>query len=226
LLHDAARWHGGRVNHSPEIDFTQEFWDERYQAAEQLFSGRANSQLAAQTAELRPGLALDAGSGEGADAIWLARHGWTVTAVDVSAVALRRAAGIAAAAGDEIAERISWQREDLRSWAPEPERFDLVTAHFIYLPQAELDDLHRRLAGAVRPGGTLLLVGHHPDDLHANVGRQGSADLLWSAPELAASLDPARWEIVVAAAVARPATDLDGHPAHVQDTVLRALRRG
>ncbi|MFY9928494.1 MAG: class I SAM-dependent methyltransferase [Streptosporangiaceae bacterium] len=136
------------------------------------------------------------------------------------------AAGIAAAAGEEIAGRISWQREDLRSWAPESGRFDLVTAHFMYLPPAELGDLHRRLADAVRPGGTLLLVGHHPDDLHANAGRQGPAELLWSAPELAALLDPARWEIVVATAVARPATDTDGHPAHVQDTVLRALRRG
>ncbi len=214
------------MNHTPEIDFTQEFWDDRYQAAEQLFSGRPNSQLVEQTAGLRPRLALDAGSGEGADTIWLARHGWTVTAVDVSAVALQRAAAAAAAVSEQAAARISWQREDLRSWAPEPERFDLVTAQFMYLPPGELDDLHRRLAAAVRPGGTLLLVGHHPDDWHANVGRQGPKDMLWSAPELAASLDPAQWEIVVATAIPRPATDLDGHPAHVQDTVLRARRRG
>ena len=214
------------MNHTPEIDFTQEFWDDRYQAAEQLFSGRPNSQLVEQTAGLRPGLALEAGSGEGADAIWLARHGWTVTAVDVSAVALQRAAAAAAAVSEQIAARISWQREDLRSWEPEPQRFDLVTAQFMYLPPGELDDLHRRLAAAVRPGGTLLLVGHHPDDWHANVGRQGPKDMLWSAPELAASLDPAEWEIVVAKAIPRPATDLEGHPAHVQDTVLRARRRG
>jgi SAM-dependent methyltransferase len=221
-----GRWHGGRVNHTPEVDFSQEFWDGRYQEAGQLFSGRPNSQLVEQSAGLAPGLALDAGSGEGADAIWLARRSWTVTAVDVSAVALRRAAGAAAAAGDQVAARISWQREDLRSWAPEPERFDLVTAHFMYLPPGELDDLHARLTRAVRPGGTLLLVGHHPDDWHANVGRQGPAELLWSAPELAASLDPAKWEIEVATALPRPATDLDGHPAHVQDTVLRARRQG
>ena len=81
------------------------------------------------------------------------------------------------------------------------------------------------LAAAVRPGGTLLVVGHHPDDLHANVGRVGTADRFWSAEAIAASLDPGRWEVVVADAPGRSATDLDGQPVTVRDTVLRAVRR-
>ena len=175
----------------------------------------------AQTADLAPGEALEAGCGEGADAIWLARQGWTVTAVDVSAVALERAAGYAAAAGDEVARRITWQREDLLSWTPAPGRFDLVSAQYMHLPTSELEAWHRRLAAAVRPGGTLLVVGHHPDDLHANVGRVGTADRFWSAEAIAASLDPGRWEVVVADAPGRSATDLDGQPVTVRDTVLR-----
>ena len=164
----------------------------------------------AQTADLAPGEALEAGCGEGADAIWLARQGWTVTAVDVSAVALERGAGYAAAAGDEIARRVTWQREDLLSWDPGPERFDLVSAQFMYAPAGELEPMHRRLAAAVRPGGTLLVVGHHADDLHANVGRTGSADQFWSAQDIAACLDPGSWEVSVAEAPGRSATDLDG----------------
>ena len=64
-----------------------------------------------------------------------------------------------------------------------------------------------------------------PDDLHANVGRVGTADRFWSAEAIAASLDPGRWEVVVADAPGRSATDLDGQPVTVRDTVLRAARR-
>ena len=80
-------------------------------------------------------------------------------------MALERAAGYAAAAGDEIARRITWRQQDLRTWEPGPERFDLVSAQFMHLLGADLAALHDRLAAAVAPGGTLLVVSHHPDDL-------------------------------------------------------------
>ena len=147
------------------------------------------------------------------------------TRLAIEAWALERAADYAAAAGEEVARRITWQREDLLSWVPGPERFDLVSAQFMYAPPGEITALHRRLAAAVRPGGTLLVVGHHPDDLHANVGRTGSADQFWSAQDIAARLDPGGWEVIVADAPGRSATDLDGRPVTVRDTVLRAARR-
>jgi SAM-dependent methyltransferase len=205
--------------------FTAEFWDERYGSADRLWSGRPNSQLVAQASGLTPGDALDVGSGEGADAIWLAARGWTVTAVDVSSVALSRGASQAMAAGAQIAARITWWQEDVLSWGPEADSFDLVSAQYMHLPGPALQTLHVRLAAAVRPGGTLLVVGHHPDDLHANVGRTGRPEMFWSAEEVAARLDPAAWEVVLAAAADRPATDLDGQPVTVRDTVLRATRR-
>ena len=205
------------------IEFTQEFWDNRYSSAGQLWSGQPNAQFAAHAAALEPGEALDAGCGEGADAIWLARRGWAVTAVDVSAVALERAAAAAGAAGGDVARRIGWRREDLLTWVPEPDRYDLVSAQFMHFPRAELTAFHQRLAAAVRPGGTLLLIAHHPDDLHA--ARNGHPDLFWYAEDIAASLEPGQWEVRVAEASGRSAIDHDGQPVTFQDTVLRAARR-
>ena len=212
-------------SHDDTIAFTPEYWDDRYRSAGRLWSGQPNPQLVAQTADLAPGAALDAGCGEGADAIWLARQGWTVTAADVSAVALERAAGYAAEAGDEIAGRITWQQADLRSWHPGRQRFDLVSAQFMHLPGAELEAMHDRLAAAVRPGGTLLVVAHHPDDLDAHAVLTRRPDMFRSAEQLAASLDPGEWEIRVASAIGRSAIDMDGRPVTVRDTVLRAARR-
>jgi SAM-dependent methyltransferase len=223
------------------VEFTQEFWDERYRSAPRLWSRQPNPQLVAQAAGLPPGEALDAGSGEGADAIWLASRGWTVTAADVSAVALQRAADHAATLGDEIAGRIRWRHEDLLSWDPGPRRFDLVSLQFLHLPDELFGSVYRRLADAVRPGGTLLAVMHHHDDVHANVGRPaGHPGLFPSAEQLVAALaaplaagevdggefDGGEWEILVASAFERAATDLNGQPATVKDTVLRARRRG
>ncbi len=212
-------------HHGDPILFTREFWDERYRSAGRLWSGQPNAQLVAQAADLPAGEALDAGCGEGADAVWLAARGWTVTAADVSPVALERGAAHAASEGEHVAARITWQQADLRSWDPGPARFDLVSAQFMYLPDAELGALHRRLAAAVRPGGTLLIAGHHPDDLHANLGRTGDLTLFPDAAALAAALDPACWEILVAGAITRSATGLDGEPVTATDTVLRARRR-
>jgi trans-aconitate methyltransferase len=224
-----ARGYGDQVNHdhSPgdTIQFTQEFWDDRYRSAGKLWSGQPNPQLVAQAADLRPGEALEVGSGEGADAIWLAGRGWTVTAVDVSTVALERAAGHAAARGEEIARRITWRHEDMRSWDPRPRRFDLVSAQYMYLPEGELEPMHRRLAAAVRPGGTLLVVGHDPDDLQARLGQADRAHAFPTAKQLAAALDPGEWEIFVTAAAGRTMTDPEGRPVTVRDSVLRAVRR-
>ena len=67
-------------------------WDARYVERDGArWSGRPNGRLLAEVAGLTPGRALDVGCGEGADAIWLARSGWTVTAIDISDVAVSRA---------------------------------------------------------------------------------------------------------------------------------------
>jgi 2-polyprenyl-3-methyl-5-hydroxy-6-metoxy-1,4-benzoquinol methylase len=208
-------------DHHGDIEFTQDYWDNRYLTADRLWSGRPNVQLVAQAADLQPGDALDVGCGEGADAIWLAGQGWHVSAVDVSAVALDRAARHAAAQGGELAARITWQQADLLSWDPGTAQFDLVSAQFMYLPHPAFEEMCARLAAAVRPGGTLLMVGHHRDEVRARGA--AVADMAWSAEQLAAALDGS-FEIVVAAAIERPATDADGQPIAMRDTVLRARR--
>ena len=222
----------GHTEHGHDLAamMTQEFWDERYGSAEAIWSGNPNPRLVEYAADLPPGTALDVGSGEGADAIWLASRGWQVTAIDISPVALDRAARQAAAAGPEIADRIRWQQADLASADPAAaplsgkQHFDLVSAQFMHLPRPVLRSVHQRLAGAVRPGGDLLIVGHHPSDLETSMGRPNLPDMFYTAAEIAAELDPDQWRIVVAEAPGRQAPDPDGRMITIRDAVLKAVR--
>jgi SAM-dependent methyltransferase len=193
---------------------TAETWDERYRSSDRIWSGRPNPQLIQEVSGLPPGRALDVGCGEGGDAIWLAEQGWHVVGVDVSQVALDRAASHA----PELAGRITWQQADLVEEPPEPEGFDLVTAHYMHLPPAPRERMFRGLAAAVRPGGTLLLVAHDVADVHHGPGRHQGPEVYFTTEEVAGYLTGA-WEIEVAELRPRPAGDV-----HRQDLVFRARR--
>jgi 2-polyprenyl-3-methyl-5-hydroxy-6-metoxy-1,4-benzoquinol methylase len=201
----------------PDERFGKPFWEERYRSSKHLWSGNPNRHLTAQVADLPPGAALDIGCGEGADAIWLAQHGWRVTAIDVSDVALERARDHAAAAG--VADRISFGQADVRSTQPAA-AFDLVNLQYMHLPVGN----YRRFAELVGPGGVLLVAAHHPSDLQTTMPRPPIPELFFTAEELAAQLEPAQWQILLTAAVPHQTTDPDGRDVTVHDTVFKAKR--
>jgi SAM-dependent methyltransferase len=203
--------------------FTESFWDERYSGADRVWSGRPNQRLVEQVGGVEPGAgatALDVGCGEGADAVWLATRGWTVTGADVSGVALRRAAEQADRAG--VADRTSWLRVDVLAGDPLPDGFDLVTAAFVHVPPEDLAPVYGRVAGAVAPGGTLLVTAHHPAD--GALRNPALAHLMLTPEDVVATLAPGRWTVEVAEAQTR-VQDVEGTPTTVTDTVVRAVRR-
>ncbi|GAB3038563.1 methyltransferase [Nocardioides flavus (ex Wang et al. 2016)] len=201
--------------------FERPAWEERY-SGERVWSGRVNVQLAAEAPSLSPGRALDVGCGEGGDAIWLASQGWRVTAVDFADAALARVAEHAAEAG--VGERVETRRLDVRSFDPAGETWDLVTSHFFHLPGGGMPDVVRRLASAVAPGGTLLVVGHAPEDVHSGL-RHGHHAFMHTAEDLVPALPE---DFVVEVCESRPRVQAhpgSGEEVAVADTVLRARRR-
>lgn len=169
---------------------------------------RSKSAYGKQASDLQPGRALDVGSGEGADTIWLAERGWRVTAVDISSVALERSSALSKRFGSEIAGRIDWLQVDLTAWRPPAASYDLVSAQFMHLPAAR-EVLFPRLAASVAPGGTLLIVGHHLSDVGTTMPRW-MPDLLFTASDVATSLDPHAFEIIVSESRERSAVDPEG----------------
>lgn len=215
-------------------------WDERYRTKARLWSGKPNPQLVREAGGLRPGRALELGCGEGADAIWLAQQGWSVTAVDVSAVALERARShelaelaresVHASSGD-IESRITWQLADLTQWQPEAS-YDLVTSQFLHSQELDWRIPLRIAAAAVRPGGTLLVVGHHPDRLPPWGPGHHHEDMFYTGDQLVRELSLDRvaasggpgWQLEVLTSRERPVTGPEGQEATIADVVLRATR--
>lgn len=200
--------------------FERPAWEDRY-SGERVWSGRVNPQLAAEAADLAPGRALDIGCGEGGDTIWLAGRGWDVTAVDFADAALARTAEHADQAG--VGGRVETRRVDVRAFEPSGETWDLVSSQFMHLPDGGMPDLVRRLAAAVAPGGTLLVVGHHPDDLATGM-RHGHHSFLFTAESLLPGV-PAGFEVEVCESRTRTqAHPHTGEDVTVRDSVLRARR--
>jgi SAM-dependent methyltransferase len=209
--------------HGADRAFDAGFWDERYSSSQRIWSGNPNPQLVTEVASRPPGKALDVGCGEGADAIWLASRGWTVVGADISGVALERAAQHARDTDPAAAARIEWRQVDLLAKPPEPGSFDLVSAQFMQLPLQLRTPLFTALAAAVRDGGMLLVVGHHPSDLATGVPRPPMPEVFYTPDEIAGLLGSS-WTINVCEARPRPATTPDGADVTVHDTVVVATR--
>jgi 2-polyprenyl-3-methyl-5-hydroxy-6-metoxy-1,4-benzoquinol methylase len=202
---------------------TADFWEQRY-ASTQVWSGRVNQTLAEVARGLVVGSALDLGCGEGGDAIWLARAGWQVTAVDISTNALER--GRAAADAARVPSgRIEWVAADLASWQPAG-TYDLVSACFLQSPVSlPRTEILRRAATAVAPGGSLLIISHAEMPPWASEHHHEHADFLGPAEEVAAlGLDSRDWDVVLAEVRERDAVGPDGASARLKDSVVRARR--
>jgi hypothetical protein len=86
--------------------------------------------------------------------------------------------------------------------------------------------LFRALAGAVAPGGSLLIVGHHPSDLQTTMPRPPMPELFFTGQDISGLLDPGEWKVITDQAPQRAASDPDGRPVMIRDTVFRARRGG
>jgi 2-polyprenyl-3-methyl-5-hydroxy-6-metoxy-1,4-benzoquinol methylase len=182
--------------------FDRTFWEERWSQAlrehgDSIAQRPPNAHLTAEVGDLRPGRALDAGCGHGSDALWLAARGWQVTAVDFSPTALAHARSTGEAVGADVAERIAWVEGDLASWTPQPSHYDLVACLYVHVA-GSVEEMVRRMAAGVAPGGTLFLVGHRPIDPATGAATAAADQVQVDVDTAAAALDPGRWEFTVA----------------------------
>jgi SAM-dependent methyltransferase len=203
------------------LDEAEQFW-ERHHGTRRAGPGQANPLLVETAGPLPAGTALDLGCGAGGDTIWLARHGWRVTAVDISGTAVERVRAHARDLG--VGSRVTAEQHDLARSFPGGD-FDLVSAQYLHTPfPLPRGRVLRSAAHALRPGGLLLVVDHgstapwswnQDPDTHHPTPAEVAADL---------DLDPGRWSVVRADMPQRRAVGPAGETATVTDNVLLIRR--
>ena len=176
-------------------------WDDRYAAAELVWSVEPNQFVAREElTDLPAGRAVDLAAGEGRNAIWLARRGWDVTAVDFSQVALDK--GRRLASEQRLAGRCAGSAPTRPPGRPTG-RYDLAVVAYLQLPAEQRRAAVRRAFDALRPGGTFLLVAHDSTNLTEGTGGPQDPAVLMTAEDVLADLGDRSFEVVRAERVAR-----------------------
>ena len=183
-----------------------EFWDERYAAPGFAYGIGPNRWLEARASDIRPGgRVLSLGEGEGRNAVWLAEQGFSVDAVDASAVGLEKARELAARRG----VRIRTQVDDLATYRPDPGAYDALVLVFVHLPPTIRSLVHAAGARALRPGGVLIIEAFTPSQLGRPSGGPRQADLLYEVATLRSDFPGVDWQVLEEAEI-----ELDEGPFH------------
>lgn len=176
--------------------------------------------LEAELLDMDPqGRALDLACGEGRNAIWLARRGWKVTAVDFSEVAVGKARLLAVDSGVEV----EWIVADVTRWPAPEEAFALAVVLYLQVSAEDRRSVVDSAVSALAPGGKLLMIGHARRNLDDGVGGPLDPELLWEPRELAAEVAAAGAVVTFSEERSRR-VDSESGSSFAIDTVLESRR--
>lgn len=158
-----------------------DFWNQRFSEPGFAYGTEPNAFLVSQKKYFKPGMeTLAVADGEGRNGVWLAQQGLDVLSVDGSEVGLRKAQELAKRRGISI--RTEWA--DLTAWKWPEQKFDLVVAIFIHFPPEQRARMHKKMLGALKPGGVLIMEAFTPEQLQYKTGGPPVKEMLYTAEML------------------------------------------
>lgn len=191
-------------------------WDARYREKEWLWTAEPNRFLVECVSDLTPEGALDLACGEGRNAVWLAERGWSVTAVDWSAVAIARGRSLAEERGVDV----EFVEADVLEWEPGEGSVDLAVVVYLQIPSPGREEVWRAAASAVRRGGRLVIIGHDSSNLIDGYGGPQDPNVLYTVADIVAALDGSGLSVERAELVRRPVEADDGMRVALDNVVV------
>jgi SAM-dependent methyltransferase len=155
-------------------------WDQRYSEPGFAYGRDPNGFFRQVLDGLQPGKILLPGEGEGRNAIYAARKQWDVTAFDQSSVARDKAMGWA---GSEKL-KINYLLADMADFSCDKPDFDLVAIIYVHFPPSIRQQIHRKLAECLKPGGKFIIECFHKTQLKYGTGGPPVEELLYLEDDL------------------------------------------
>lgn len=155
-------------------------WDERYREPGYAYGTAPNDFIVSVAARIPRGRILSLAEGEGRNAVYLAALGYEVTAVDGSAVGLRKAEALAAEHKVTIATVVA----DLGNYRIEPEQWDGIISCYCHIPSTIRAPLHQAVVRGLKPGGVFVLEAFSKEQIAYGTGGPQELDLLMSLDDL------------------------------------------
>lgn len=149
-------------------------WDERYNVEGYAYGTEPNQFLVEQFHRIPKGTVLSLAEGEGRNAVFLAKQGYTVTAVDGSRVGLEKAKRLAEANDVEI----EFVHADLAEFDLGEDRWDGIVSIFVPLPSSLRKQIYSKIEAGLKSNGVFLLEAYRPDQIKLGTGGGSSADTM------------------------------------------------
>ncbi len=160
-------------------------WDEKYDGAEYIYGTEPNTVLHDNFTAMPLGKVLCLAEGEGRNAVFLARQGYKVTAVDSSIIGLKKAEKLA----DENDCTIEIVHADLEDFDPGLKKWDGIVSIFCHIPLHIRKKLHKKIVHALKTNGVFLLEAYTAAQLAHGTGGPPTEDLMMSAELLREELN-------------------------------------
>ncbi len=160
-------------------------WDDRYKDEAFAYGEQPNKFLKEQLEKLKPGKILFPAEGEGRNAVYAAKLGWTVSAFDISSEGRLKAMKLA----EKHDVKIDYQVGELQTLDYQPAQFDALALIYAHFPAEIKSAIHKALDQLVKPGGHLIFEAfskRHLEYLSRNekVGGPKEIDMLFSIDEI------------------------------------------
>lgn len=182
-----------RINRGKNMSKVKKFWDEKFSTTESLYGTQVNEYVALKSSLLKENSkVLCLGEGEGRNALFLAKSGHEVSAIDISPEALKKAEAILS----ENNYTIDLKVQDLITWKPKEELYDAVIVTYLHMPKNDFAKVFKSTIKSLKKGALVIGEFFSEKQLEYTSGGPQALEMLYTFESINASLQDETTEIL------------------------------